>query len=68
VSSVDLGGFDTPGLQGGPDEQRGQVLQLEQARRVRKGVDVLAGDKAVADGEAVDAVPLDQRGLLVAKS
>jgi hypothetical protein len=68
VSSVDLGGFDTPSLQGGPDEQRGQVLQLEQARRVRKGVDVLAGDKAVADGEAVDAVPLDQRGLLVAKS
>jgi hypothetical protein len=42
--------------------------ELEQARRVRKGVDVLAGDKAVADGEAVDAVPLDQRGLLVAKS
>jgi hypothetical protein len=68
VSSLDLGGFDTPSLQGGPDEQRGQVLQLEQARRVRKGVDVLAGDKAVADGEAVDAVPLDQRGLLVAKS
>jgi len=28
VSSLWLGGFDTPSLQGGPDEQRAQGLQL----------------------------------------
>jgi hypothetical protein len=28
VSSLGLGGFDTPSLQGGPDEQRGEELQL----------------------------------------
>jgi hypothetical protein len=32
--------------------------EREQARRVRAGVDVLACDKAVAEGEDVDAVPL----------
>src|SRR5215218_1549550 len=30
VTSLGLGGFDTPSLQGGPDEQRGQELHLEQ--------------------------------------
>ncbi len=29
VTSLGLGGFDTPSLQGGPDEQRGQVLHLD---------------------------------------
>src|SRR5688500_2008135 len=29
VTSLGLGGLDTPSLQGGPDEQRGQVLQLD---------------------------------------
>ena len=28
VSSLGLGGFDTPSLQGGPDEQRSEELQL----------------------------------------
>src|SRR5256884_4793190 len=28
VSSLVLGGFDTPSLQGGPDEQRGEELEL----------------------------------------
>ena len=37
-SLLGLGGFDTPSLQGDPDEQRGQELQLGHdvdAKRVR---------------------------------
>jgi hypothetical protein len=41
VSSLGLGGLDTPSLQGGPDEQRGEELHL--GGRVNRGRSVLRG-------------------------
>jgi len=57
-----LGGFDTPSLQGDPDEQRAQELQLEAPRAEISGVSAPVLDRREPKGSYVTA--LDVVGMI----
>ncbi len=55
MSSLGLGGFDTPSLQGGPDEQRGEELQLALIRDLLHGQEEIVQLPFVLGSEFLDA-------------